>query len=145
MGKLVLIAQFYDSEEAYCAKGYLSSYGIDTIIQNEHRLTMAPWLRVALGGYRLLTFADFEEDARQALENISTNNNNKKLEDQSSTEEVRGGQKRRVRNWLWLPIAFLMNVPFIPLYRSKRGLFVQICALFLVYATFVVVIFSQYN
>ncbi|NOX94469.1 MAG: hypothetical protein GXP04_05045 [Alphaproteobacteria bacterium] len=145
MGNLVQVAQYFDPEEAYCAKGYLQSYGIDTIIQNEHHLTMAPWLRVALGGYRLLVFSDLEEDARQALKSVSTSDGFEKLEQLSSEGEAFGPPKRRIRNWFWLPIAFLSSVPFIPLYRSNMGLLMQSCVLVLLYATFIGLRFWQFS
>ncbi len=70
MGNLIEIAGFYDPEETYCAKGLLQSHGIEAIVQNEHHLTMAPWLRVALGGYRLLIISDLAEDARRILDGV---------------------------------------------------------------------------
>ncbi|MEO1137216.1 MAG: hypothetical protein AAFW68_11530, partial [Pseudomonadota bacterium] len=64
MGNLVEVARFSDPEEAFCARGYLLSLGIDSIIHNEFHLNMEPYLRIALGGYGLLIVDDREEEAR---------------------------------------------------------------------------------
>ena len=71
MADLVEIAHFYDPEEAYCARGFLQTHGIDTIIQNEHHLNMAPSLRVALGGYRILGVSEQREEAVRVLRKAS--------------------------------------------------------------------------
>ena len=98
------IAHFYEPEEAYCAKGYLRSFGIETIIQNEHHLTVNPMMRIALGGYPLLVVAGQAEEARQALAEIS----------RQQHEPI-----SRKRNWFWLPIALGSGVPFVPSRRSN--------------------------
>lgn len=113
MGNLVEITRFYDPEEACCAQGFLRARGIETFLHNEHHLTMAPWLRVALGGYRLVAFAGQVSDAKLALDEINAIT---PVEDE--TYENR-------RNWAWLPLAFLAGVPFVLRYRSWSFLFVQ--------------------
>lgn len=120
MGQLSAIAQFADPEEAYCAKGFLRARGIDCIIQNDHHLTMAPWLRVALGGYRLMVIDAFADDAKAALEEVDALNSDDDLAQHAQQGNDFGGQKRKAKNWLWFPVAFLSAVPFLP--SRKHGL-----------------------
>lgn len=143
MGRLVEIAHFYDPEEAYCARGFLRSCGIETIIQNEHHLTAAPWLRIALGGYRLMTRSEFENDAREALGSIE--------EEKSTSAETTMGeaepaavQERQKRNWLWLPMAFAWAVPFMPTKRKGWVGLLQLVALILLYITFVFAMWAAF-
>lgn len=128
MAKLVEIAHFYDPEEAYCAKGYLQSNGVETILQNDHHLTMAPWMRVALGGYRLMATSDDEDAAKEALKNIGAEG----IEAAPGDAEP-DTQWRRKRNWLWLPIAFGSSAPFLPPLRYDWIGFIQFVALALLY------------
>ena len=116
MGSLVEIARFYDPEEAYCAQGYLRSYGIDTIIQNEHHLAMNPSLRVALGGYGLLGFADVKEEARAALEEIPL-----EAADSVITTDM---ELISPRKWYLAPVAVISGVPFLPRGKSALGLLI---------------------
>jgi hypothetical protein len=109
MGRLVEIAHFYDPEEAYCAKGFLLAHGIQTIFQNEHYVTVDPALRFALGGYRMLALSEFEETAREALESIHG----------QAGEDDPDPIQKTPHNWLWLPIAFLVGIPFVPLLKPK--------------------------
>ena len=108
MGNLVEIARFYDPEEAYCAKSFLLSNGIDSFVQNDHYLTMAPWLRFALNGYGLQVMASFEQDARTLLENIGAT----KLETGEEIKDNFGyaAALRQRPNWFWLPIALASGV-----------------------------------
>ena len=103
MGKLVEVARFYDPEEAYCAVGYLKSYGIDALVDSEHHLTTAPWLRIALGGYGLHVREDLIGEAKAAL---------------SKVETVPKRENSTTKNWIWFPIAFLSGTPFLPKKRT---------------------------
>jgi hypothetical protein len=145
MGNLVEVVRFFDPEEAYCAKGFLRSRGIDTIIQNEHHLTMAPWLRVALGGYCILTMSELEEDARQALKSISKLDSNERPLRAAPFSGAIKPQKRKARNWFWLPVAFMLAIPFIPLPKSKWGAFMQYFFLTLLYALILLVVFYWWS
>ena len=126
MSDLVQIAQFYDPEEAYCAQGYLKSHGVETIIQNDHHLTMAPWLRIALGGFCLLAPSTQEDQARLALDLVpetssyNTASNAVRSDHSSHTDKGR-------RNLLWAPVAFLTGIPFILRINSKWDVVVQAC------------------
>ncbi len=120
MGNLSAIAQFADPEEAYCAKGFLLARGIDCIIQNDHHLTMAPWMRVALGGYRLMVIEAFSDEAKAALKEVEILNSDESLAQQAPTDEDLGGEYKKAKNWVWLPIAFASSIPFLP--SKKRGL-----------------------
>ncbi len=119
MGNLVEIAAFFDPEEAYCARGYLQSYGVDAILQNEHHLATAPWLRVALGGYRLMAPSEQVREAQELLEKVQP------LKDSSLA-----GKK----NWIWLPVAFMSAVPFMPKPKTGPMAFVQFMLLMCLYA-----------
>jgi hypothetical protein len=135
VSKLVEITRFLDPEEAYCAKGYLKSYGIDAIVQNEYHLTAAPWLRIALGGYPLLILSNFEDEARQALNEVSSRKSDSQdsyLLPHSDSSEP---QIRREKNWLWLPIAFLWGVPFVPSQKSGWNFLLHSFALIMMYGT----------
>lgn len=119
MGNLSTIAQFADPEETYCAKGFLHARGIDCIIQNDHHLTMAPSLRVALGGYRLMVIRSFADDAKAALDEVAASNSDDGAAQQTQEGDDSGEQYKKAKNWLWLPIAFAHGVPFLP--AKKRG------------------------
>ncbi len=134
MGSLVEIAHFFDPEEAFVAQGYLRAQGISTIIQNEHHLNMAPWLRVALGGYRLLAIREIATDARAALRHLP--DANELAPAQSGQVEMKESSREyvRQRNWFWTPFAFFSNAPFIPVYRSTGEMVFQMSILFCLYA-----------
>ena len=110
----VEVASFFDPEEAWCARGYLSAQGIDTIIENEHHLTTAPWLRIALGGYRLMALPDAADDAKAALGEIAI------------AEPAIDEPYKSRKNWAWLPVAFLSSTPFIPIYKNAWELIGQL-------------------
>jgi hypothetical protein len=67
MGRLVEIARFYDPEEMICAQSYLRALGVETFAENESLLNVAPYLRMAVGGYALHAPASLAEDAKSAL------------------------------------------------------------------------------
>jgi|GEM_PF-3440018 len=79
MSALTEVGSFYDPEEAYCAWGYLKANGVYSVIQNEYHLTSAPWLRVALGGYRLLAPAEEKPVVEALFSNIGTTSNENDL------------------------------------------------------------------
>lgn len=133
MSDLVQIAQFYDPEEAYCAKSYLQSHGIETFVQNDHHLTMAPWLRVALGGYRLLAIDTEAAEARKALSEVQSPQQEKTDSLTISDSEELKSAKRK--NWIWLPIAYLHAVPFLPKAESSWWRLFQLFALTMLYAS----------
>ncbi|MAW78864.1 MAG: hypothetical protein CMI63_01395 [Parvularcula sp.] len=116
MGNLVEIARFYDPEEAYCARSFLLSNGIDSFVQNDHYLTAAPWMRIALQGYGLQVMASAENDARMLLDTIGA----AELE---TAEDSPSDATPLIRkpNWLWLPVAFSTSIPFLP--KPKPGWF----------------------
>ncbi len=119
MTTLVEVAQFYDPSEAYCAKGYLTSCGIDTIVQNENHLSVAPSLRIALGGYRLLALSDQKDLALAALGDVRPNqfeNDEIAIDHENVMQKER--DKRR-KTWFWLPLILFCLVPFIPTYRNR--------------------------
>ncbi|PQA87494.1 hypothetical protein [Hyphococcus luteus] len=119
MGRLVEIARFYDPEEAYCARGYLRSCGIETFVQNEHHLAVAPHLRVALGGYGLFLTDALADEAKAALMDLDAEKNAGRAG--VVDDEVYPAK----RNWFWLPIAFITATPFVPVYKSKWDAFWQ--------------------
>ncbi|WP_425410916.1 hypothetical protein [Hyphococcus sp.] len=119
MGNLVEIARFYDPEEAYCVKSFLLSNGIDSYIQNDYYLTMAPWLRIALSGYGVQVMATHALDARELLAEIGSEApevgspaNNERIGPTSTQNGVR-------KDWLWLPVAIWSGIPFVP--KTKIG------------------------
>lgn len=138
MGRLVEIAAFYDPEEALCASAYLRAYGVETLLQNEHHLTMAPSLRVALGGYRVLVNSAAAKDAKRILDDVSKRDRGE-ARAKSDNEEPEMAA-REIRDWFWLPIVFLHNVPFIP--RQRTGLlnWLQLTLLALLYTTFLLLV-----
>ncbi|NOX82800.1 MAG: hypothetical protein GXP06_07415 [Alphaproteobacteria bacterium] len=135
MSKLVEITRFLDPEEAYCAKGYLKSYGIDVIVQNEYHLTTAPWLRFALGGYPLLILSKFEDEARQALSEVSPVKSDRQNLNSSPHSDASELQERKGKNWFWLPAAFLLGVPFVPRKKSGWNFLLHSFALVMLYGT----------
>lgn len=114
MGHLVQIAGFYDAEEAFCARGYLAARGIDTFIQNEHLLNVAPWLSVALGGYRLLGLSENKEAAARTLKHVSEIRIDEVAAGAMTADEAESAHEREDKNWWWLPIAFFSETPFLP-------------------------------
>lgn len=141
MGNLVEIARFYDPEEAYCAKGYLLSHGIDTLIQNDHHLTMAPWLRIALNGYGLQVMASKQNEATKLLQEAFAGNNDTELQRSETSEGIDKTEKKTMRNWFWFPIAFL-SIPFVPLLKPRWTLPLQFTVAALWYAYFLLTIES---
>jgi hypothetical protein len=133
VSKLVEIARFLDPEEAYCAKAYLKSYGIDAIIQNEYHLTAAPWLRIALGGYPLLILSNFEDEARQALSKVSLVKSDRQNLNSSPHSDAPETQERKGKNLFWLPAAFFLGIPFVPSQKSGWNLLLHSIALIMVY------------
>lgn len=113
MGRLVEIARYYDPEEAFCAQGYLRSCGIDTLVQNEHHLSMNPSLRVALGGYGLFGLAGDAEEAKSVLAMVGS-------EAGALSSDSEGENRRK---WYWTPVAIVSGVPFFPRCKSMWGLF----------------------
>ncbi len=125
MAKLVEVAQFYDPEEAYCAKGYLRSFGIDTIIQNENHLSVAPSLRIALGGFRLLVMSDQKEDALASLRDVLPPRHKGDKEALLHTDISKNERSQRRKNWFWLPLVFAIGIPFLPTYKNRSTLIGQ--------------------
>lgn len=97
-----------------CARGNLEARGIDTFIQNEHHLNVAPFLSVALGGYRLHGLSEEKEAAARALKEISKMSGAENGRVAVAVDENVSGDKREGKNWLWLPIAVLSETPFLP-------------------------------
>ena len=129
MADLVEIAHFYDPEEAYCARGFLQTHGIDTIIQNEHHLNMAPSLRVALGGYRILGVSEQREEAVRVLRKASEAEENTLLPE--SNQEKTALRKKKC--WPWFPIALLAGPPFVPHWKTGPLLLFQLFVLAVIY------------
>ena len=121
MSALKEVRSFYDPEEAYCAWAYLNANGVRALIQNEYHLTSAPWLRVALGGYRLLAPAETKSEVEALFTQIETDRPNDQRERESSLLDRPDNEdslKNRKRNWTWLPIAVWMGFPFVPNHRG---------------------------
>lgn len=99
---------------------------------------MAPWLRVALGGYRLLVMSEFENDAAGILSAVSRIANDEHAAPTTQDNKTKEPPAGRAKNWFWLPIAVAWGVPFIPVRKSGWLLLVQFVALICLYATIVV-------
>ena len=125
------VAQFYDPAEAYCAKGYLKSFGIDTVVQNENHLSVAPSLRIALGGFRLLAISDQKDDALAALRDVGSRQSKDCDITINQTDISQDGYRPRRKNWFWLPLILAMGVPFLPIYRHRSTLVWQFLLLIL--------------
>lgn len=126
MTRLVELAIFYDPEEALCAQGAVRAGGCFTLLQNEHHLATAPWLRVALGGYRLCVLEDDAERARLVLGNalddtVPAEPADAVLEDNAADKHIRSR-----KNWLWLPVVFATTIPFVPTFKNGRTLLYQL-------------------
>ncbi|MEM8936231.1 MAG: hypothetical protein AAGC77_07480 [Pseudomonadota bacterium] len=138
MADLVEIASFFDQEEAHCARGFLLSRGIYTFFQDEHHLTVAPWLSIALGGYRLLGRPKDAEEAQRLLKAIREAEVASKPAVASVDHEI---PKRR-KNYFWAPIALFFAVPFIPTYEPGKERWLRLAALLLLYVLLVGLIAS---
>lgn len=129
MSRLVEIAHIYDPEEAFCVRAYLRSAGVYCVLQNEHHLGSAPWMRVALGGYRLLVVDDEAEDAKSLIENaLGAEQFSDNL---AAFSRHAGVQSHRRKDILWFPIALAWGVPFLPV--EKPGLDFVIRLLLFIY------------
>lgn len=113
MGNLVEVGRFVDPEEAYVASALLNARGIRTVMQNEHHLTMAPYLRVGLGGYRILCFDSQFDEARRELKVAE------EFQSDESIGEPDSAGRARKTNWFCFPIAFSFGVPFLLRYRRN--------------------------
>lgn len=134
MTDLVAIAYFFDPEEAFVAQSYLRADGVDALIQNEYHLNMAPWLRIALGGYRPLAVDETATEARAALNHIAEHAPDSSVEVDDPDAGTQLPEPVRKKNWFWLPIAFNSVAPFVPTYKSKPELFTQSVILVCIYA-----------
>ena len=130
MNNLAEVAHFTDPEEAYVANAFLNARGIKTVIQNHHHLTTAPYLRVGLGGYRILCFYSDAERARRDLSDIKVYS---KEEMAAKSEEQASVRKK---NWFWLPVALFTATPFLPRYRSARVFAIQAAIALLILSGF---------
>ncbi len=131
---LVEIAHFYDPEEAYCARGYLGAQGVHTVIQNEHHLNVAPLLRVALGGYRLLAASEDANDAKQLLADVAkAESETRPRQEPAEPQDGANAISRRARTAFWFPVAFSFGVPFIPPRQSGWRRTLEIAALISLY------------
>lgn len=120
MGSLTEIARFYDPEEAFCAQAFLRSCGFETYLQNEHLLSMAPHLRVAVNGYGLYSLDKTAAiGARSELENLAT------LFITSEAMDELGTEHRSRKNWFWLPTYLFAHWPFLPRIRSAGDVILQ--------------------
>lgn len=120
MASLVQFTRYFDPEETYCAKSYLQSHGIETIIQNEHHLTMAPWLSIALGGYRLLGMSEDKDAALQALRDVPAVKLSGNAGNIETIAEMPDEPARETPNWPWAPLSLAHGFPYLP--RKKYGL-----------------------
>ena len=126
MTDLKEVARFLDPEEAVCAISYLRAQGVNASFHNAHHLTMAPWLRFALGGYSIWCPEDEVEFAARELAAVNDNSETTELvsDAEDTNRDSLSGQHKK--NFLWLPIAFFSGVPFVLRYRSKTTLFWQV-------------------
>ncbi len=123
---IVEIARYLDPEEALCARGFLESAGCPVVLTGEHHLSVEPYLRVALGGYRLLVPIDEAAVASRLL-----------AEPEAGTEADEGGQdaalRRPHRNWVWIATFFLTPFlfgalpgdPFVPFLKGPVRIALQ--------------------
>ena len=127
MVDLVRVAHYYDPEEAQCAKSFLQSCGIYVYLKNEHHLSVSPSLRFALGGYPLLTVSQEAEEAHGLLRGVLSEPVEMAL---NPEDEI----KPSPRLLAWIPLAFMMAVPFVPM-RGRSFMFVwKLIVLVLMYA-----------
>ncbi|GJL91025.1 hypothetical protein [Hyphococcus sp.] len=134
MGNLVEVARFYDPEEAYCAKSFLLSNGIDSFVQNDHYLTMAPWMRIALHGYGLQVTASSEEEATQLLRSVAASQPTPEVSlmvNDAGDDDFRN--EKKAPNWLWFPVALGTFIPFMPKRKSGVPAIFQHSALLALY------------
>ncbi|MEZ5813243.1 MAG: DUF2007 domain-containing protein [Alphaproteobacteria bacterium] len=66
-GKLVLLGRFYDNVQAHIIRGILESHDVPCFIMDEHHNNAAWHLGIALGGVRLMVFAQDYERAQEIL------------------------------------------------------------------------------
>jgi hypothetical protein len=93
---------------------------------------MAPSLRVALGGFRLLVVSEEREQAASILESVRTSVSAESAEPLLGHKSEQT-ERRRKRDWLWLPIAFMWGAPFIPPRRTGVLFGLQLFALISLY------------
>jgi len=67
--RLVLIAAFTNVHEATLAQSILDGAGVDSVLDNEHVVSMEWTLSNAVGGVKVLVVADRIEEAWQVLAN----------------------------------------------------------------------------
>lgn len=124
MSSLVEIANIYSPEEAFCVRACLRSAGIYCVLQNEHHLSSAPWMRVALGGYRLLVLEDEADQAKSVIENALCTEQN--VGNADACPEFSEQQPPRRRDILWFPIALAWGVPFLPVEKPGASFVVRL-------------------
>ena len=75
MGKLVLVAHYYDWAEAHIALGALRSAGVTAFVHGHEHIALRPLSMMALGGVRLVVPEGALDEALGVLEEAVANPN----------------------------------------------------------------------
>ncbi len=114
------VAVFYDPEEALCAQSALQADGCVHFLHNSNHLSVAPSLRVALGGYRLLVMDEDVASVREVLAQLRSGRG-APIQAPDTFDPLLKSHK----NWAWLPVALFLGVPFLPAYGTTGRLVFQ--------------------
>lgn len=110
MNDVVCLRSYFDPEEAYVVRSALQAADINVILSNDPTLATMPYLRVAVGGYRLSVPASQEGRAREALADIETYQTDEPIGADAPCVRCGGRNFRRERSWRWAAIALFYKV-----------------------------------
>jgi len=122
MSNFVCLRRYFDPEEAYVVRSALQAAGVNVILFNDPILTSMPYLRVAVGGYRLCVPANQESVAREALTEMEAFRTDEPIGADAPCAKCGGRDFRRERSWRWAIIAFFTDAAFAARNRRSRCL-----------------------
>lgn len=104
---LVLLAHFYERNEALIAAGALEAAGVTVFVENARQMGVQPLYEIALGGYRLMVP---EEELGTALAVI----------EEARRNPVREGGSLTQRTYLLLSLALTLLMMVVLPFRTSR-------------------------
>lgn len=127
MTGLVAISRYFDPDEAYVARSFLEANGVTVLVQNDQHGRVAPQMRIALGGFALLTPQSEASTARELLRAASRGET--ALTDEGAylrmCERCGHAGIRRTPGLIWKAFSILYwlwwtAIPFVPGPRRAR-------------------------
>lgn len=119
MGGLIWLNTYIDIEEAVVAQGYLRAQGVDALLFGEDHTTVDVNLRLAVGGYRIMVFAEEFDAASRIIRDVEIGGRLGTIEEECC-EQCGAGEFKKRRDLIWVVLAILWHVAYAPYARRKR-------------------------